>query len=253
MANLRYRWLPAVVLVVFLACSLSGCKGPRLISKSDEIQLGRDAGDEFERKHGRDNDPALNALITTIGTRVTAAAQPPEYPYEVRVLASDKVNAVAFPGGRIYLYRGLIDEFERNPDQLAWVIGHEATHVARRHAARRIERQLGYEAIIALIFKQGDVAKIAGIAADLVLLDYGRDNEFEADRMGMRFSHAAGYDPTATVAVLRHFQELQGRDPSDFAIMFMTHPGNDDRINHAKQYLEDQGWSGQYYQPGAEG
>lgn len=253
MANARVRGLLAFGLVGLLAGSLSGCKGPRLISQSDEIQLGREAGDQFEREHGRDNDPALNTLITTIGSRVAAVAQPPDYSYDVRILASKEVNAVAFPGGRIYVYRGLIDEFERNPDKLAWIIGHETTHVARRHAARRIERQMGYEAVIALILKQGDVAKLAGVAANLVLLDYGRDNEFEADQMGMRFSHAAGYDPTASVAVLRHFQELQSEEPSNFEIMFMTHPGNDDRINNAKQHLEAQGWSGQYYQPGAEG
>jgi len=83
----------------------------------------------------------------------------------------------------------------------------------------------------------------------LVLLDYGRDNEFEADRMGMLYAHNAGYDPTAAVAVLELFQKIQGSEPNDFEIMFATHPGNKDRINHAKDYIEKMGWSGAYYTP----
>jgi predicted Zn-dependent protease len=132
---------------------------------------------------------------------------------------------------------------------VAWVVAHEMTHVSRQHAVRRIERQMGYDLVIALIFKQGDVAQLASVAAGLMLLDYGRDNEFEADRYGMGYAQAAGYDPSAAVAVLEEFQEIQGSEPSDFEIMFMTHPGNNDRINHAKDYIADQGWTGSYYTP----
>jgi len=231
--------------VLALVC---GCQS-RLISRDQEIQLGQDAGDDFESKYGRDTNAQRNALVKSIGANIERAAEPPDYPYDYRVLGDDTTNAVAFPGGRIYMFRGMINELDGDRDKIAWIIGHETAHVARQHAVRRIERQLGYEAVIALILKKKSAARIASTVGSLVLLDYGRDNEFEADRMGMLYAHNAGYDPTAAVAVLELFQEIQGRDPNDFAIMFATHPGNKDRINHAKDHIQKMGWSGAYYAP----
>ncbi len=245
------RWMSLLCLVCLAAALLSGCGGGRVISRSQEIQMGREAADQFERENGgRDRDAALDAEIQQIARRITAAAQPPEYPYDVRVLANKQVNAVAFPGGRLYLFRGLINTFNRDRDKLAWVLAHEAAHVARQHAVKRVERQLGYEAIIALVLNKGDAPQIAGAVAGLMLLSYSRDQEFESDRYGLVYSHAAGYDPTAAIGVLRKFQELQGREPSNFEIMFATHPGDDSRINHVQDYLKGQGWSGAYYRPG---
>lgn len=228
---------------------VSGCGGGRLISQSQEVSMGQEAADQFEAENGgRDHEPAVVSLVSTIAHRITEAAKPPDYPYEVRVLANSQVNAVAFPGGRIYLFRGLVDKFNRNPDHLAWVAGHETTHVAHQHAVKRIEQQLGYQAIIALVLKQEGAQQIASAVASLMLLSYSRDEEFEADRGGMAYTHAAGYDPTAAVAVLEKFQEIQGDDPSDFEIMFETHPGNTRRLDEVRAYLRQQGWHGKYYQ-----
>jgi len=237
--------LVAVLTALPLVC---GCQS-RLISRSQEIQLGQDAGDDFEHKYGRDRDPNRNALVKAIGANLERAAEPPDYPYDYRILASNQPNAVAFPGGRIYMFRGMFNKLGGNRDKIAWVLGHETAHVARQHAVRRIERQLGYEAIIALIFRKKNAAQVAGAVSSLMLLDYGRDNEFEADRGGMLYAHNAGYDPTAAVAVLKLFQEIQGSEPNDFEIMFATHPGNQDRINHAKDYIQKMGWHGAYYAP----
>jgi beta-barrel assembly-enhancing protease len=240
----------ACVVVVALVMAVCGCKGgQRLLSQSDEIQLGREAGDDFEREHGRDHDARRTQLMSRIGSRIEPVCEPPDYPYDFRVMADDAVNAVAFPGGRIYLYRGLFEALAYDEAQLAWVAGHEATHVARRHATRRIEKQLGYELVIQLVFGKDSTGKIAGLAAGLVLQDYGRDNEFEADRLGVDYAQAAGYDPTAAVAVLDKFAELHGKDPNKFEILFMSHPGNTDRRDAVKAHIKAQGWSGRYYRP----
>jgi len=244
----RYRRMWMIVAALSALTLVCGCQS-RLISKNQEIQLGQDAGDDFERKYGRDHDPARNALVNSIGANLERAAEPPDYPYDYRILASNQPNAVAFPGGRIYIFQGMLKRLDGNRDKIAWILAHETTHVARQHAVRRIERQLGYEAIIALIFNKKNAARIAGTVGSLMLLDYGRDNEFEADRMGMLYAHNAGYDPTAAVAVLELFQEIQGSEPNDFEIMFATHPGNKDRINHATGYIEKMGWNGAYYTP----
>ncbi|MBC7288041.1 MAG: M48 family metalloprotease [Armatimonadetes bacterium] len=242
----RKAALSAIAFVLLLA---AGCKDGHLLSREDEIKLGRQAGDDFERKYGLDPDQSVRALVKNIGARISRAATPPDYPYDYRALNCQEVNANAFPGGRIYVWRGLIDLLQRDEDQLAWVVAHETAHVARRHVTRRLERAIGYEALIAFIFRQENAARIAGVIADLVLRDYGRDQEYEADRWGLKYAHDAGYDPTAAVAVLQKFQQLQGREPSNVEILFETHPGNNARINAVKAYIREQGWRGSYYTP----
>jgi len=77
---------------------------------------------------------------------------------------------------------------------------------------------------------------------------YSRPEETEADRGGMTLAHAAGYDPTAALGVLKRFQQLQGNTPSDAEIMFGTEPGDAQRVQSVKEYLQSQGWQGRYYQ-----
>lgn len=243
------RWALVVAVLVGLVV-VGGCKGgPRLLSEEDEIRLGREAGDDFERQYGLDRDAQVVGLVKEIGARIAAAAVPPNYPYDFRVLARKEVNANAFPGGRIYVWRGLVDALGRDRDQLAWVMGHEAAHVARRHVTRRLERQLGYDLLIALVLGKKGAAQTARVVASLVMLDYGRDQEYEADRYGLLYTYRAGYDPTAAIAVLQTFQKLQGREPSNLEIFFETHPGNNQRINAVKAELKEHGWSGKYYTP----
>ncbi len=245
---LTRAWL--LLLVALVVLTVAGCKRPqRLLSTDQEIELGREAGDDFEREHGRDRDQRRNEMLQRIEGRIENVAEPPDYPYDFRVLADDAVNAVAFPGGRIYFYRGLFEALAYDEDQLAWVGGHEAVHISRQHACRRIERSLGYELVIQLIFGKDTAGEIAGLVAGLVLQDYGRDNELEADRMGLEYTHAAGYDPTAALAVLEKFSEIQGEDPSDVELLFMTHPGNTTRSDAVKSYLRQRGWSGSYFRP----
>lgn len=241
------------VMVVALALVLGGCSGGRLIGKDEEVKMGREAGAEFEHTNGGlDSDARRVNLVSEIGRRVgTVAAQAPyvAYPYEFRVLANNQVNANAFPGGLIYLWRGLYDELGYDRDKLAWVAGHEAAHVARQHTVRRIERALGYELIIQLVLSNDSQRQIAGAVAELTLQSYSRDQEYEADRVGLEFSHAAGYDPTASIAVLEAFKKIQGKDPSQLELLFETHPGNTARENALKAHLQRKGWSGRYYSP----
>lgn len=243
------RGLAAVAVAAFVL-ALCGCEGGgHLLSRDEEVRLGQEAGDDFEREHGRDTNSRRNDMLAAIGKRVAKVAQPPEYPYDFRVLADDTVNAVAFPGGRIYVYRGLFETLKYDEDQIAWVVAHESAHVARRHATRRIEKQLGYELIVQLVFGRDTAGQVAGLVSALVLQDYGRDNEFEADRIGLDYAHAAGYDATASLAVLSKFSELQGKDPSDVELLFMTHPGNTDRSDAVKAHLSKNNWGGRHYSP----
>lgn len=230
---------------------LTGCGGGRLLSKDDEVKLGREAAADFERDNGgRDPDPRRQQLTRDLGSRIAAvASRAPyqDYPYDFRPLANKQVNANAFPGGIIYLWRGLFEELNYDPQQLAWVAGHEAAHVARQHATRRIERALGYELLIQLVLGKDSDQRIASAVAGLTLQEYGREQELEADRVGLDFAAAAGYDPTASLAVIAAFKRLQGKDPNQLELLFETHPGNTTRENAVKAYLQQKGWHGRYY------
>jgi len=243
-----------LILLLVAACmwALVGCKGATyLLSTEQEIEIGQQAAAEFDSGHRVDRSGPLAQRIAGIGANVAEAASPPDYPYSFTLVKDDVVNAFALPGGPIYLYQGLVDALGDDTDQIAWVTSHEITHIRQQHAARRIERQIGASVLIGWLLGEDTGAQIAGLVTGLALQDYGRDHEFMADALGLRWAHGAGYDATAAVAVLEKFQELQGREPSNFEIFFMTHPGNNDRINHVKAVLDQYGYSGKYYTAGS--
>ncbi|MGC9317626.1 MAG: M48 family metalloprotease [Armatimonadota bacterium] len=237
-----------LVLLTSLAVLVAGCDGSTyLISKDQEVEIGNEAAAEFDSEHNVDRSSDLARWLQNIGQRVAEAASPPDYPYSFTLVREDVNNAFALPGGPIYLYEGLIETLDRDEDQVAWVIGHELTHVRQQHAVRRIERQIGASLLIDMILGKGSARDIAGLVGGLMLQDYGRDHEHMADRLGCRWAAGAGYDPTAAIPVLEKFRELQGDDPSDLEILAMSHPGSSDRIESVKRYLDSQGYSGEHY------
>lgn len=241
----------AALLAALLAVSwaLVGCGGSTLlISREQEIEIGQEAAAEFDREHNVDRTSSTARWLQGIGRRVAEAASPPDYPYTFTLVREDVNNAFALPGGPIYFYEGLLDSLGRDDDQVAWVIGHEITHIRQQHAARRIERTIGAQVLLEMLLgDQRTAQEIAGAVVGLALQDYGRDNEIMADRLACRWTAGAGYDPTAGLAVLATFKQIQGSDPSDFEILFMSHPGNDTRENAVKDYLSEHNYSGRYY------
>lgn len=232
--------------------TLLGCTGSTfLIGKDQEIEIGREAAAEFDSQHPVDRSSAQARQLQTILDRVARASSPPNYPYSVTIVKEDVNNAFALPGGPIYFYEGLLDTLNWDEDQIAWVMAHELTHIRQQHAIRRIERAIGAQVLIeVLLGGQSTAGQVAGLVGGLALQDYGRDNELMADRLGIRWAAAAGYDPTAVLPVLAAFKAIQGRDPNDFEILFMSHPGNSDRENAAKRYMDQQGYRGRYYAGG---
>lgn len=243
------RLLFLAALLAALGISTVGCGrgGTYLISKSQEIEIGQQAAADFERENPVDRTSERARWLAQIGERVAAAAQPPEYPYEFVLVRQNVNNAFALPGGPIYMYDGLIETLGADEDQIAWVCGHEVTHVRQKHAIKRIERAIGAQLLIEWAIGGRTARDIGGIVAGLSLQAYSRDNEYEADRMGVRWAAEAGYDPTAALPVLQTFRELQGRDPSDFEILFHSHPGSDDRARNVRGYLEENNYRGRYY------
>jgi predicted Zn-dependent protease len=233
------------VTVVFTA----GCKdGSWLFTADDEIKLGQEAAVEFEKENKVATNREQTALVQDVGARVAASAIPPNYPYQFKVIDTDEVNAVAFPGGPVYMYRGLLEQFKGDRDMTAWVLGHEVSHIALRHAAKRIENQVGAQLATELILGKGRAADVAGLVGGLMFQDYGRDKELQADHQGLVYAAKAGYDPTAAIAVIKVFQSISGgKDPSKLELLFMSHPGDQTRINQIRSLCAKYGYKGKYY------
>jgi predicted Zn-dependent protease len=245
------RLMVLSVLLAAVGLLMSGCGGETfLISKNEEINIGQQAAAEFEQEHRIERNTQRSRLVDQIGARIAAAAQPPDYPYKFSVVAEDVNNAFALPGGPVYIYAGLMDELGNNPDRIAWVLGHEATHISHQHAIKRIESAMGAQLLLEIALGGGTAGDIGGVVASLALQNYSRENEYESDRVGARYAAGAGYDPTAGLLVLQKFRELQGSDPSDLEIMFHSHPGNTDRENSLKRYLDANRLYGQNYRGG---
>lgn len=242
------RVLALAALLAAMGISLLGCGGGTyLISRSQEIQIGQEAAADFERNNPTDRTSRRARWLADIGQRVAAPAQPPEYPYEFVLVRENVNNAFALPGGPIYLYDGLINTLDADEHKVAWVCGHEISHVREKHAIKRIERAIGAQLLIEWALGGRTARDIGSVVAGLSIQHYSRDNEFEADRHGCRWAAEAGYDPTAAIPVLETFRELQGRDPSDFEILFHSHPGNEDRVNNVKRFLDENNLTGRYH------
>lgn len=216
----------------------SGCGGA-LISRDQEIAMGREAAPQFEQEFGGlVQDAALQSYVSQVGQAV-AARSDRDMPYEFGLLRSDVPNAFALPGGKIYVTAGLMSIMD-NERELAAVLGHEVAHVAQKHNVAALERQLGASVLlevasIAIGGTAGDVAKGAGeLVAGMMQLKYSRNAEYEADHFGMTYMERAGYNPYGMVELLSSLKEMSGSGGSRLGEMLSTHPLPDNRIDKAR-------------------
>ncbi|MDR5704349.1 MAG: M48 family metalloprotease, partial [Armatimonadota bacterium] len=160
------RWLGAVVGLV-LAVLVAGPAYAELISTQQEINIGRQVARQLEEKYGLYRDPDIHSRVVAIGERLAAVSDRPGLPYSFKILNTSEVNAVAAPGGFIYLTRGMVF-FVRSDDELAFVLAHEVAHAARRHGAQMIERNfawsLGLFILIRILGGDPTAAQIADFA-----------------------------------------------------------------------------------------
>ena len=219
-----------------------------LLSWDQEIALGREAGPELEKEFGGPlQDLSIQAYVRTVGAQAARSARHPnlpELPYQFTVLDSDVVNAFALPGGPIYVTRGLLGELATE-GQLAAVLGHELAHVHSRHSSQQISKQLGWDIVLAAasaaMSRSAEGARVAAqtedlakVVASLVQMKYGRDMESEADRFGLDYLAAAGYDPQEMVNLLNVFVSMKGARPPEF---LSTHPNPENRVGAVEEII----------------
>lgn len=245
----RSRLLASLVLLSLVAAAPLGCETNAatgrsqalMYSRGEEIQIGdENKGPLTEEFGGAIVRPELHGYVADIGKRLAAVteADNPQLPWEFTLLNSKVINAFALPGGKVFISRGLCEEMT-NEAQLAAVLGHEVGHVTARHTSERMSQALGTTiggAVLGGLIgaaaggKEGAAVGAASGATvgQVVSLSFSRDQEIEADRLGMRYMEKLGYDPVGAIEV----QEILGRAGGGGGMpeFLSTHPASDTRI-----------------------
>jgi predicted Zn-dependent protease len=231
------------VLVCLAACITTPETGHHaliLTSESSEERLGRDAYAQILAKEHVSTDPRANELVTSVGRRIAAVTNHPEWHWEFKVLDSKQANAFCLPGGKVAFYTGIFP-YLGNEAGLATVMGHEVGHAIARHGGQRMTDDILVNAGLtaASVAIPGSVVKPAvmgalGVGANYgVLLPFSRSQELEADEIGLIYMARAGYDPAEAIAFWKRFEAAsKGKAPPE---LLSTHPSDETRIKQMEE------------------
>ena len=234
---------------VVTGCATNPVTGRRqlmLISTDDELAIDRQhAPHQFSADFGPIQDPALQGYLGDVTQSLAAESHRPGIPYRTTGLYASYVNGYTFPAGTIGLTRGILAEME-NEAALAALIGHEIGHVNARHAARRMTSQVMTMLVLglgaAVLLKDERYAPlvigIGAIGAGALLARYSRENEREADQLGMDYMVAAGYTPQGMIDLMDMLRSMERRKPGALELMFATHPMSEERHRTAVRRAE---------------
>ncbi|MGV8079627.1 MAG: M48 family metalloprotease [Syntrophales bacterium] len=238
--------IPMIFLLVCFAIATAGT-ARAAFTLEDERKVGREFYDKMEKSNALYKEKRIQTYITGLGNSVLSHSSKAPFDFHFSVYKDSAINAFATPGGYVYVSRGLIALAE-NEAQLAGVMAHEIAHVNARHIARIIEKSTKVNvatlaAILAGAFLGGGSDLAAGAiafslaAATTLNLQYSREHEEEADRLGLSYLIATGYDGRDMVEMMRLMRRYEYYS-SSVPSYFKTHPGTDDRIRYLDGMLQ---------------
>ncbi len=217
---------------------------PKEMTPEMEIAMGLQAVDPMKQQHGGDHpDQGLQRQIDQIGARLLASVGETPYKFEFHLLRDpDTINAFALPGGQVFMTYGLYKMLP-GEDEVAGVIGHEIGHVIGRHSAEQIAvrmRNAGIgQAAGVLVSENGQNAAVAGMVNQMLTTRYGREDEYQADSLGVQIMIAAGYNPEGLIGVMKVLEQASGgaRQPE----FMSTHPNPGNRAARIKELIAKYG------------
>ncbi len=214
-----------------------------IISEQKEIAIGKRYATEIDRSARILKDPVINEYVNRVAQNV-ARNSDLKIPLTVKIIDSPDINAFALPGGFLYVNTGLL-QAATEEDQIAGVMAHEIAHVAARHWASQMTKAtiLQY-AMLPLIFTPMTMGVYYGVmeaymnGIPLAFLKFSRDDEAEADYLGIQYMYKAGYDPNAYVAFFGKIIQEQRRNPGSVPSIFADHPPTPARIIKAEEEIK---------------
>ncbi len=238
----------AILSISVIACvaevdPLSGKKIYTLLSTEQEIQIGHKViPSAINENNGLYPDREVQNYVKELGTKI-ALVTPRKVDYQFYVVNSSQINAFALPGGPVFVTRGLLLKMDKE-SELAGVLAHELGHINARHHAKFLEKTYGMSMLIGILGVAlqdskyaSAVMSLAQISAGLLQLKFSRDQENEADSLGVRFSYQAGYDPGGLLTMFEKFKVITKSGTVEW---LSTHPLPDTRIKNVQQMISQQ-------------
>jgi predicted Zn-dependent protease len=224
------------------------------VSPQQEIALGLQAAPEMAQEYGGlSKDQQAQNIVDRVCARLAQKSDAAKTPYQFHcyLLADEEtVNAFALPGGQVFATAGLVGRL-KTEGQLAGVLGHEIGHVVARHGAehmakQRLQQGLTGAAVLATYDPNNPASRnsaaMAALIGNMLNMRYGREDELESDKLGVRFTAQAGYDPRSMIEVMHVLEQASGgtRQPE----FFSTHPNPEHRIERIQEAIQQQFPSG---------
>ena len=235
------KFLACLSLVAVLAaCQTAPITGRQqiiLVSDQEANQMGVQAYQQILSKSRVSRDPQMNAVVARVSQRLARVVDVPGAKWQYTVFEDPTPNAFALPAGKIGVNTGMF-KTAKTEGQLAAVLGHEIGHVMARHSAERMSREIAVQMGIQALGAAGNLAQYSDLMAQAatlgLILPFSREQESEADEIGLINMARAGYDPREAVTLWQNMEAAGGQRPVEF---LSTHPSPGNRIAHLEQTM----------------
>lgn len=242
-ASRRTHLRVLILLVLQFAFAANASAGLFDVSERKEIEWGKETADMIVAQFGLVDDPVQIERVEYIADAIIVVSERNDIEYYLGILDTDMVNALAIPGGYIFVTRGLI-EMVNDDDELASVIAHEVVHIARKHsvvAYKKSMKNMWASLIIGLAAEDSRVMMAADMYNQSRMELFGRKAELESDRVGLQYMALAGYDPTGFLRFLDQMFISEKRRPNLLEGYFEVHPPTPERIRIVEEQVRAMG------------
>jgi predicted Zn-dependent protease len=228
-------------------CFLAGCAANPITGEDEmmfsrdyrsDIEIGKQVAPEVEKElKGKIEDEAIQNYIDSVGRQISRISHNPDFDYHFVAVNDKSINALAIPGGRIFITKGMLLKLD-NESQLAGILAHEIVHVVARDTQNMISKQAGLGVLFILAISQtrsaGEMAAV-DIARQIVELKYSRQDEQTADLGGLDYMVRAGYDPNGMIETMQMLKKEDAIRPVEF---FSTHPSPENRLSYIQAKIQ---------------
>ena len=230
--QLGHRVVPAIRKTRWIWAHLTGSEEE---ARRAEQSFGAALAVELRAALEPVDDSEARSRVNNVCARIEDSLRPPHHAYHCSLIRADQANAIAIPGGFIFLSQSLYRLCEGNRDELAFVIGHEMAHIVRGHTWDRMLNQTALNAASAVAFRGGALgAWLRQKGMRLLQSGHSRESEKEADELALRLAVAAGFDSAGSISLLQRIQNL-GPDPTLLGQYFASHPPAAERIARLRE------------------
>jgi predicted Zn-dependent protease len=214
-----------------------------LLDTPSEVALGQDMDKQVRQKLQLIANPQIQDRLNLIGSKIAAASDRQDIVYQFQIVKDKELNAFAIPGGYIYVHSALMDA--AGDDELAAVLGHEVGHLAARHSVKQLQAVMGYQLLMSIVVgasgKQ-NILQATDIIFSLVNLGYSRQDEYLADKLGVKYTKRAGFNPYGAVTFFRKLQAEADKEGPQANIVFLSsHPPIYERIKRVEAEISNLG------------